>query len=115
MLGSGEDLMSGASCARSDQCPIEVVDASADVRGRIEPLTWPARGDLVTRNSFEAAVRLGPGFSVLGFTLEALLRDHSGNRWSLAMLARVASGRLEESPAGCDRTTVPVDDDASCC
>src|ERR1700694_3146886 len=36
---------------RSDQRPIEVVDALADVRGRIEPLLMALRRDLIMRNS----------------------------------------------------------------
>jgi len=35
---------------------MEGVDAPADVRGRIEPLTMALRRDLVTRNSLEEAL-----------------------------------------------------------
>jgi hypothetical protein len=55
VLGSGEDVRAAPLRARSDQRPIEVVDAQADVRGRLEPLTMALRRDLVTKNSLEEA------------------------------------------------------------
>ena len=63
MLGSGEDLMKRRLLERSDQRPIEVVDAPADVRGRIEPLTRALRA----RSRDEELARRGltnwvPGF-----------------------------------------------------
>jgi hypothetical protein len=51
LLRSGEDVRGYPLGDRSDQRPIEVVDALADVRGRIEPLTMALRRDLIMRNS----------------------------------------------------------------
>jgi hypothetical protein len=53
---SGEDVRAVPLGDCSDQRPIEVVDALADVRGRADPLTMALRRDLVTRNSLEEAL-----------------------------------------------------------
>src|SRR5712692_6998041 len=68
---------------RSDQRPIEDVDALADVRGRIEPLLMALRRDLIMRNSPRGPQRNAvPGvYTVACFNLVAPLRDHDGSRW----------------------------------
>ena len=66
---------------RSDKRPVEVVDALADVRGRIGPLTMALWRDLIMRTRLEGPNEVPRALSVARFILAALLRDHNRSGW----------------------------------
>jgi hypothetical protein len=91
---------------RSDQRPIEVVDALADVRWRIEPLTMALRRDLIMRTRLEGPNEVrSPGFVGGVLIVAALLRDHNKSRWRRCLeWPQAVSGK---SPTGCSPINRP--------